>query len=129
MTGATVDSTQTATAAIVGTALTLLGVIGFVTDPVQGQVMGLFGVNSAHNAVHLLSGLLGIAVGFVASGRYASLYNKLFGLVYLALVPLWLIVPESMDALLNVGLVDTLLHLALGVVLVGVGYGLDENTF
>lgn len=129
MTGATVDSTQTATAAIVGTLLALLGVMGFVTNPLQGQLMGLFGVNIAHNGVHLLSGLLGIAVGFVAGGRYASLYNKLFGLVYLALVPLWLIVPESMDALLNVGLADTLLHLALGVVLAGVGYGLDESTF
>lgn len=119
------DSTQTATAAIGGTILTLMGAVGFVTDPVRGQLLGGFGVN----AFHLGSGLLGIALGFVAAGRYASLYNKLVGLVYLALFAVWFIVPEQMDALLNVGLPDALLHLGLGVVLAGVGYGLDDSTF
>lgn len=129
LTGAGVDSTQTATAAIVGTVLALMGAVGFVTDPVEGQLFGVFGVNAFHNAFHLGSGLLGIVVGFVAAGRYASLFNKLFGLVYLALFAVWFIVPEQMDALLNVGLADTLLHLGLGVVLAGVGYGLDDSTF
>jgi uncharacterized membrane protein len=129
LTGAGVDSTQTATAAIVGTTLTLMGAVGFVTDPMQGQLLDAFGVNAFHNAFHLGTGLLGIALGFVAAGRYASLYNKLFGLVYLALFAVWFIVSEQMDALLDVGLPDTLLHLGLGVALAGVGYGLDDSTF
>jgi hypothetical protein len=52
------DRPQVLTALVVGGALTLVGVLGFLLVPDEGLLFGLFGVNTLHNALHLLTGLL-----------------------------------------------------------------------
>lgn len=132
----TIDSTETGggerrqvrTALGIGAVLTLIGILGFVLVPIEGHLFGLFGVNTLHNAVHLVTGIAGLAAGYAAAGAFSSDYNRYGGLAYLLIAVLWLAVPAFLDQLLNIGLADTLLHLGLASILVAVGFGLADRT-
>ena len=118
---------QVLTALGIGAVLTLVGLLGFILVPVEGQLFGLFGVNTLHNSLHLLTGVAGLAAGYYAAGGFSDEYNKYGGLAYLLLVVLWLILPGIMNALLNIGLPDTLLHLGLGIIPVAIGFGVADR--
>lgn len=118
---------QVLTALGIGAVITLVGVLGFALVPVEGELLGVFGVNTLHNAVHLLTGLAGLAAGYVGAGGFSDEYNKYGGLAYLLLAALWLVVPALLIDLLNNNVADTLLHLGLGVVLAGVGFGVTDR--
>lgn len=122
-----IERLQLLTALAVGGILALIGVLGFVLEPDEGQLFGVFGVNALHNAVHLLTGIAGLAAGYYAAGGFSDGYNKYGGVAYLLLVVLWLLIPGVLNAILNVGLPDTLLHLGLGVVLAAVGFGVADR--
>jgi len=106
-------------AQIVGVVLTLVGVIGFF---VSGKLL-VFGVNNLHNIIHLVSGILGLVAGFYVMGKWAPMYNKVFGVVYLLVGILGIVAASAMMQLLAVNMADNVLHLLLGVVLAGVGFG------
>lgn len=118
---------QILTALAIGATLTLLGILGFVLEPAEGQLFGIFGVNTLHNALHLLTGVTGLAAGYLAAGGFSDEYNKIGGLAYLLLFALWFVLPEFMNELLNVGLPDTILHLGLGIIPVAVGFGVADR--
>lgn len=113
------SNAQKATALIVGSVLTLIGIWGFVNG--ADEVL-IFGVNAFHNLFHLATGLLGVAVAFVAAGTYSDEFNKLMGVTYGLLVALWLLAPRLTESLLNAGFPDAMLHLALALVFAGVGF-------
>lgn len=121
------DRTQVYTAAIVGGLIALIGVLGFVLVPDDGELFGVFGVNTLHNAVHFLTGAAGVVAGYFAAGAFSEEYNQYGGLAYLLLAALWVAVPALLNDLLNIGLADTFLHLGLGIVLVAVGFGLSDQ--
>jgi preprotein translocase subunit Sss1 len=106
---------QTNLARVVGVVLTVVGVVGFFTE----STLWIFGVNTLHNLVHLASGLAGLVVGFSAG---AKAFNKWFGVIYLAVGALGFIIPALLSTLLNINTADNVLHLALGLVLAGVGF-------
>lgn len=118
---------QILTALLVGGVITLVGILGFVLVPGEGELFGLFGVNALHNAVHVLTGAAGLVAGLFAAGAFADDYNQFGGLAYLLLAAFWVLVPGFLSGLLNIGLADTLLHLGLGIVLAGVGFGLSAR--
>jgi len=109
-------------AQVLGAVLVLVGLLGFVNDP----VLGLFDVNPLHNAVHLLSGALLLAAAFMDHGRNARLANMVLGAVYLVVAAgTW--IPGLNDAFaLNVP--DAGLHALLGIVLLGVAFGMKGET-
>lgn len=110
-------------AKVVGVVFVLIGVIGFVNNP----ILGLFGVNLLHNLIHLLSGVVLLAVGFLNRGIYARVTNQVFGVVYLLVGLLGFLAPGIANPLLgmDVGnpIADHVLHLLLAVVFLGVGFG------
>jgi glucose uptake protein GlcU len=106
-------------AQVVGAVLTLVGVAGFFT----GGTLLIFGINALHNVVHLVSGVLGLAAGFYAGGQWARYYNQGFGVIYLLVAALGFVAPAQTASLLAINSADNLLHLALGIVLAGVGFG------
>ncbi len=112
------NSQQQLLAQVVGAVLTLAGVAGFLT----GGTLLIFGVNALHSVVHLLSGVLGLAAGFSAGGQWARYYNQGFGVVYLIVTVLGFVAPVPMASLLAINPADNFLHLALGLVLAGVGF-------
>ncbi len=112
---------QTTVARIVGIVLTLVGILGFFAD---GSLVG-FGINPVHNVVHLVTGLIGLWAGFGASG-YAMRYNQWLGIVYILVAVLGFVAMGFMETLLNINFADNLLHIVLGVVLAGVGFGMKD---
>lgn len=121
------EGLQVSTALGIGAVITLIGILGFILQPREGELFGLFGVNTLHNAVHLITGASGLAAGYLSAGAFSDEYNKYGGLAYLLLAALWLIVPALLNDLLNIGLADTLLHLGLGVILAAVGLGVADR--
>lgn len=115
---------------ILGLVLLLVGVLGFthLLDPVGAHL------NPAHNAVHIISGVIALYFGFAGSAGAARGFCLLFGLVYLALGAVgWFMGtgPEHrflIGTLLDLRTVDHLIHIALGVIfLAGGALGRSER--
>jgi hypothetical protein len=107
-------------ALVFGVAYALVGILGFVNDP----ILGIFEVNALHNIVHLAVG----AVWIFASSNpaRAKSVNLAIGAVYLLLAFLGFVAGDFMEDLLDIGsddqaLADNLLHLVTGVL--GVYFG------
>lgn len=132
---------QLAALAVAGVFL-LIGVLGFIpgitTDYGElrfaghhsdARLLGLFQVSILHNAVHLLSGLVGLVLARSVAG--ARVFLAAGGAVYLAL---WLyglgieaINPEGGANILPVNDADNWLHLALGFGMLALGLLLSNQ--
>jgi hypothetical protein len=114
-------------AGVVGAALVLIGIVGFFynasftsDESVRDAVFGVFDVNGWHNAVHILTGVLGL-LAFSAGAHAARTYAMVVGLLYVA-VALWGFMVGSGDSILSIVPVNTevnILHLLLGMAGVG----------
>ena len=114
---------NTKTAALVlGIVFVVVGLLGFVNNP----VLGLFAVNGAHNLVHLGSGILILAGAYTAIGAGTTL--KVFGVVYALVAVLGFF--QSGDMLLGLlvnNMADKWLHVLLAVVTLGAGFALPDD--
>ena len=107
---------------VISVVLLAIGVIGFVNDP----ILGTFEVDTVHNLIHLLSGLVGLVMASRGSARAFAIG---FGLIYGVITVLGFTM-HSGDAMATtklLGLVeinhaDNYLHLALTAVLLLVGF-------
>lgn len=105
----------------------LIGVLGFVpalapeNDMGMPLLLGLFMVGALHNIIHLASGV-GAFLGS-KSEEYASLYFKVFGLVYALVTVVGFVQGDTVLGLIHVNLADNLLHLVIAVVTLGLGFG------
>jgi hypothetical protein len=117
-----------AVAAILGIIYVLVGVVGFLPDPLvqastaasaTGALLGVFPINLLHNVVHLV---------IAASLLYASMatataimVSRVIGGVYVVVGLLGLVSPNGFG-LLPLGGADIFLHLGTGAVLMAVGF-------
>jgi hypothetical protein len=109
-------------AMLFGLVFLVVGVLGFVqtgTSQEMSMLLGFFPVNFAHNCVHTLFGIWGLAAARSEGG--ATSYCKIGGLIYLVLGALGFVV-ESPLGLVPIGGNDRWLHLALGAVLSFAGF-------
>ena len=108
-------------AMLFGLVFLVVGVLGFVqtgTSQEMSMLLGLFPVNFAHNVVHTLFGVWGLAAARSASG--ATSYCKIGGAIYLLLGVCGFFVANPLN-LVPIGGNDIYLHLALGAVLTYAG--------
>ena len=116
-------------ALIFGAILVLVGLLGFVGNPLVGA-NALFEADAAHNILHILIGLilLGIALWYPAS---SALWLKIVGVVYLLLAIIGFLTVSGMGQLLGligVNDADNWLHLVLGIVVLLAGiYARDDH--
>jgi len=111
---------------ILGVVLLLVGILGFthVLDSLGAHVGPSY---AAHNAVHIVSGVIALYFGFAGSAGAARGFCILFGLVYLLLgVCGWFLGtgPEHMfpiGSLLMLGKMDHIIHILLGVIFLAGG--------
>lgn len=99
-------------AKILGIVFILVGVLGFINNP----ILGVFEVDTMHNIVHILLG----AILVWGSKGNASKVLKIVAVVYLLVAILgFVMVPESgkLLGLVHVNAADNWLHLILAVVL------------
>jgi uncharacterized membrane protein YoaK (UPF0700 family) len=111
-----------------GVVLSLVGVL--VTTQNGMEQLLIFEISPLRNAVHLLTGIAGLGVGFAAVGAYSREHNRYLGLVYLLVFVVGLVAVLAnigfLVELLGPNMADNVLHLATGVMLAGVGFGLTQ---
>lgn len=113
-----------------GVVFVLIGVLGFIPGVTSdGQLLGIFDVSTAHNIVHLLSGVVALAA--VMNGPDATrLFAKVFGVVYGLVTILGFIQGSGAKVLwiINVNQPDNILHLVIAAVLLYVGFSVAPQT-
>lgn len=109
----------------VGVVFLLIGVLGFISDP----ILGIFDTDLLHNLVHILSGVAALVLGKNEDG--ATLYGKVFAVVYGLVTVLGFLLPGgegSILGLLPVNMADNVLHLLLTAVFAYVGFVPTKRT-
>lgn len=125
-------------AAAFGAVFTLVGALGFVPGVTTGydqmefaghesgaELLGVFQVSILHNLVHLLFGVVGLAMARTAA--LARLYLLAGGAIYLVLWIYGLAIDKTSDAnFVPVNRADDWLHLVLAAAMIisGIGLGL-----
>ena len=102
-------------AKVIGVVLLLIGIWGFFTT----SILGLFGVNTAHNIVHLLTGAIFAWAGF-AAGAPTKQANTWLGVIYIVVALLGFF--GVVNVFLGLSTADNWLHLAIGVISAGIGW-------
>ncbi|PSP77121.1 hypothetical protein BRC81_10850 [Halobacteriales archaeon QS_1_68_20] len=117
---------QVLVALLIGGVLTLIGILGPLLAGANEPLFGIFGRNYLHDAIHIVTGLAGLGAGIYAGSGSSGSYNRYFGLLYLLVfvagVAVLLFSLEALNVI-NINWADNWLHLGLGAVLAGVGYG------
>src|SRR4030095_689853 len=110
-----------------GLLFVLVGLLGFVPGVTQDEhLLGIFHVNAAHNAVHLLTGAPALAAGF--SRAYAAqLFCRVFGVVY-GLVALLGFIAGGGPVLgfISNNIADAWLHLVVALASLTIGFAVKE---
>lgn len=114
-------------AVVAGSALLLLGIIGFIggiTTPIgdlkfagdrpSARIFGVFQVSGLHNLAHGLSGIVGLPLA--RTSRTARVYLVGAGVFYLGF---WLVGFLNHSSWIPADDADDVLHLALGIGLIG----------
>ncbi len=122
-------------ALVLGIVFVLVGIIGFLT-PMENAtgvraIFGIFDVDTVHNIIHLVTGIIAIAAAFLGGSRT---FNQIFGILYTILGILglfsFLYFPAGTygtDSGLFLGLThlnagDHILHLITGIAAIIVGF-------
>ena len=138
--GGTSARTTLQTAALaVGAVFLAVGVLGFIPGVTSNYsdmqfagpesdaaLLGIFQVSILHNIVHLLFGVAGILMARSFSG--ARNYLVIGGAVYLVLFLYGLLIGQNSTAnFVPLNLADDILHLVLGIGMIGVGLALSRR--
>ncbi len=116
-----------------GAVLVVVGIVGFVVEPsfsvgddAQRGTLIVFDINGWHNVVHLLSGVVGLAMAGTAAR--ARLFSIGYGIVYVLVTILGFIVGDGglLLSIIPINTADNLLHLAIAVT--GIAVGLASPT-
>ncbi len=116
-------------ALVIGAALTVAGIVGFLYSSSFGKpgdtdaVFGVLDVNGWHNLVHLATGLIGLAVARSYPG--ARRYAIWFGVIY-SLVAIWGLVIGDGEAILGIVPInseDNVLHALIALAGLAAGFG------
>lgn len=103
-----------------GIVFLLLGILGFVNNPLVGSTDSLFATNTAHDIVHVITGLLFIFVALKNTAK-VGITLKIFGIVYLLVAILGFLAVDATGAgtvlgFLTVNSADNWLHVVLAIV-------------
>ena len=109
-------------AMVIGEVVVLLGIVGFFNSP----ILGYFGVNLYQNLLHLVGGAL---ILWLASKGSSKPTNMWVGIIALVVGVLGLIPGASslLASIFGINAAISYLHIAVGVVSLGVAYGVKES--
>ena len=98
-----------------------MGVVGFVSPTLLNAHL-----TPAHNAVHIVSGVIALYFGFAGTLSGAKMFSLVFGVVYLGLGILGMALGAGDDRMwevgpLDLGQADHGIHILLGVVFLAGG--------
>ena len=110
-------------ALLFGVVFLLIGILGFVPSVTPNEMLlNIFHVNAAHNAVHLLTGVVALLAGIAGVGA-SKIFFKIFGVVYGLVAVLGFVVGDEMLlGFISNNMADTWLHVGIAVVSLIVGF-------
>jgi uncharacterized protein DUF4383 len=119
-------------AILFGVVFLAVGILGFVpgmTTDVNGMPMllGIFHVNTAHNFVHIASGVVFLLCGIAGAGA-SRMFFKIFGIVYAVVAVLGFVKGDGL--LLNIisnNTATTWLHVVLALAMLWLGFGTRDT--
>ena len=120
-------------ALLFGVVFLLVGILGFVpgvTSDVNGMPMllGIFHVNTAHNFVHLASGVVFLLCGMAGAGP-ARTFFQIFGVVYALVAVLGFMKGDGLLlGLISNNMADTWLHVVLAASMLFLGFVASNRT-
>lgn len=115
-------------AGLIGIVLLAVGLLGFIDNPLVGRESAVFPTGTNHNVVHILTGIIALAVAFGLRGRAQANGVIAFGLLY-AVVFVALLVNNTLFGLLDpVNSADHVLHAGLAVISIAVGWMSRSST-
>jgi hypothetical protein len=111
-------------AVIFGVIFLLIGVFGFIPDLTpEGELFGYFLVNTPHNLIHLVTGIIFIWVG-AASPLASKVFFQIFGVIYGVLGIVGFFHPsEYIFGLIANNVAGTWLHVILALIFLWIGFG------
>ena len=115
-------------AAAVGVVLVLVGLLGFIGNPIVGEPQNnpLFVTGTIHNIVHLLTGAAALYVAFGMSADQRPMGLIGLGVAYAAVLVLTIVSPNLFGLLgdnrYNVNTLDHALHAVLAIASIAVGW-------
>lgn len=103
---------------IFGIIMIIVGILGYVPAMTpDGNLFGYFRVDSVHNIVHILTGIIAL----LAAANYAKLYFKIFGFIYLIVAILGFFLAGNL-ILFHVNMADNILHFVIAAVALYLGF-------
>ena len=109
---------------LAGIVLLLVGALGFVSNPIVGSQPGaLIPTDSLHNIVHLITGLIALAIAFGLNEENLANGVLGFGVLY-TIIFLAVLISPNLFGLFTVpaNAVIHVIHFALAAVSLAVGY-------
>ena len=114
-------------AILFGLVFLVVGILGFVpatTHEVNGMPMllGIFHVNTAHNIVHLASGIVFLLCGMAGAGPSRAFF-KIFGIVYALVAVLGFYYGDApLLGMISSNMANTWLHVVLAAAMLLIGF-------
>lgn len=104
---------------VFGIVFVLVGILGFIPNPLVSPD-GIFAVNTMHNIVHILTGIV-----FIVGGRMGFARNTVIGVgvAYIGVTILGFLTPEGsmLLGMVHINEADRYLHAGLAVAIFGAG--------
>ncbi|MES2272808.1 MAG: DUF4383 domain-containing protein [Chlamydiota bacterium] len=116
-------------AMVFGVIFFLIGVLGFfpALTP-NGELLGIFHVNAAHNMVHLATGIISFWVG-ITSGHAAKIFFQIFGVIYgLVAILGFFYGDQPIFGLIANNMADAWLHVAVSAIALYLGFGMKQKS-
>lgn len=109
--------------ALAGVVLIVVGLLGFIHNPLVGVGDALIPTGSVHNIIHLLTGLLALFIAFGLRGLQQANAVVGFGVLYGAIFIVVLLSPSLFGLFeFQANVFLHVIHAALAVVSLAVGY-------
>lgn len=114
-------------AIVFGAAFVLVGILGFIPAfTPNGNLLGVFEVNGVHNMIHLLSGIVALAVS--RSYKNSRLYFQVFGIIYALVTILGLFYGDNdLLGIVAHNVADIFLHLIITAAALYFGFGMPRE--
>jgi hypothetical protein len=105
-----------------------VGILGFVPGITKDEMLlGIFMVNKAHSIVHIASGVVFLLASMAGAGA-ASLWFKIFGLVYAVVAIMGFVVGNGMIFnMISNNTNDTWLHVVLAAAMLLIGFAAPKQ--
>lgn len=112
-------------AAVVGVVLVVVGLLGFIDNPLVGKnANALVSTNEVHNIVHLVTGLIALYIAFGLRGAAQANWLVGFGVLY-AVIFIAVVISPNLFGLFGdyaSGLNEHVIHAAVAVISLGIGW-------